>query len=74
MEKKKKGGILVWILLFIVFIAAGYFAKMNMPSVGHKVVIDTKTLKSELVKINELATYQKEYRETITKEKDGFYI
>ena len=71
MEKQKKGGIIVWILLFIVFIAVGYFAKMNMPDVGHNVVIDTKTLKSELVKINELATYQKEYRETVKKEKDG---
>ena len=71
MEKQKKGGIIVWILLFIVFIAVGYFAKINMPDVGHNVVIDTKTLKSELVKINELATYQKEYRETVKKEKDG---
>lgn len=53
------------------FTAAGYFVKMNMPSIGHNTVIDTKTLKSELVKINELATYQKEYRETIKKEKDG---
>ena len=73
MEKKKKGGIIGWIVLLLVFTAAGYFVKMNMPSVGHNTVIETKTLKSELVKINELATYQKEYRETITKEKDGLF-
>lgn len=44
---------------------------MNLPGMGHNTVIETKTLKSELVKISELATYQKEYRETVTKEKDG---
>lgn len=72
-EKKKKGGIIVWIILLLLFTAAGYYIKMNLlPSIGHNTVIETKTLKSELVKINELATYQKEYRETITKEKDGF--
>lgn len=72
-EKKKKGGIIGWIILLLVFTAAGYFMKMNMPSLGHHTVIDTKTLKSELVRINELATYQNEYRETITKEKDGLF-
>lgn len=71
-QKKKKGGVIGWILLLLIFIAAGYFIKMNLPSMGHNTVIETKTLKSELVKISELATYQKEYRETITKEKDGF--
>lgn len=75
MEKeRKKGGVIGWILLFLIFIAAGYFAKTNlMPSMGHNTVIETKTLKSELVRISELATYQKEYRETITKEKDGVF-
>ena len=73
MEKKKKGGIVGWILLLLVFTAAGYFVKMNLPSAGHNTVIDTQILKSELVRINELATYQKEYRETIKKEKDGFF-
>ena len=72
-KKKKKGGIIVWIILLLIFIAAGYFIKLNLPSMGHNTVIETKTLKSELVKISELATYQKEYRETITKEKDGFF-
>ena len=71
MEKKKKGGIIGWIILLLVFTAAGYFVKMNLPNIGHHTVIDTKTLKSELVRISELATYQKEYRETIKKEKDG---
>lgn len=70
-KKKKKGGIVVWIILLLVFTAAGYFIKMNLPGMGHNTVIETKTLKSELVKISELATYQKEYRETVTKEKDG---
>ena len=72
-KKKKKGGIIGWIILLLVFTAAGYFVKMNLPSMGHNTVIETQTLKSELVKISELATYQKEYRETITKEKDGFF-
>lgn len=70
-KKKKKGGIVGWIILLLVFTAAGYFIKMNLPGMGHNTVIETKTLKSELVKISELATYQKEYRETVTKEKDG---
>lgn len=70
-KKKKKGGILGWIIFLILFTAAGYFIKMNLPSFGHETVIDTKTLKSELVAINELATYQKEYRETIEKDKSG---
>lgn len=75
MEKeKKKGGVIGWIILFLVFIAAGYLIKTQMmPSIGHETVIETKTLKSELVKISELATYQKEYRETIVKEKDGLF-
>ena len=70
-KKKKKGGILGWIIFLILFTAAGYFIKMNLPSFGHETVIDTKTLKSELVAINELAPYQKEYRETIEKDKSG---
>ncbi len=72
-KKKKKGGLIGWIILLLVFTAAGYFIKMNLPGMGHSTVIETKTLKSELVKINELATYQKEYRETVTKEKDGLF-
>ena len=75
MEKeKKKGGVIGWILLFLIFIAAGYLLKTQMmPGIGNETVIETQTLKSELVKISELATYQKEYRETIEKEKDGFF-
>ena len=75
MEKeKKKGGVIGWILLFLIFIAAGYLIKTQMmPSMGHETVIETQTLKSELVKISELATYQKEYRETIVKEKEGVF-
>ena len=75
MEKeKKKGGVIGWLLLFLIFIAAGYLLKTQMmPGIGHETVIETQTLKSELVKISELATYQKEYRETIEKEKDGFF-
>lgn len=72
-KKKKKGGIIGWVILLLVFTAAGYFVKMNLPSMGHSTVIETKTLKSELVKISELATYQKEYRETVAKEKDGLF-
>ncbi|MBR0468479.1 MAG: DUF4230 domain-containing protein [Mogibacterium sp.] len=72
-KKKGKGGVIGWILLFLVFTAAGFFMKTNMPSVGHNVVIETQTLKAELVKINELATYQKEYRETVKKEKNGVF-
>lgn len=72
-KKKKKGGVIVWIILLVLFTAAGYFIKMNLPSMGHDTVIETKTLKSELVKISELATYQKEYRETVTKEKAGIF-
>ncbi len=72
-KKKKKGGIIGWILLLVLFTAAGYLIKMNLPSFGHETVIDTKTLKSELVAINELATYQKEYRETIEKGKSGLF-
>ena len=73
-EKKKKGGsVVIWIVFLIVFIAVGYFLKLNLPALGHKTVIETQTLKSELVKISELASYQKEYREIITKEKDGFF-
>ena len=72
-KKKKKGGIIGWIILLLFFTAAGYLVKMNLPSLGHETIIDTKTLKSELVAINELATYQKEYRETIVKDKKGFF-
>lgn len=74
-KKKKKGGlsVILWIVLFLLFAAGGYFLKLNLPSTGHNTVIETRTLKSELVKISELATYQKEYREVITKEKDGFF-
>ena len=73
-EKKKKSGAVGWIILFLFFVAAGYIVKtILLPSLGHETVIETQTLKSELVKISELATYQKEYRETIEKEKDGFF-
>lgn len=73
-EKKRKGGVIGWIFLFLFFIAAGYLIKIYIvPGMEHETVIETHTLKSELVKISELATYQKEYRETIAKEKDGFF-
>lgn len=70
-KEKKKSGVIGWILLVVVFAALGYFLKISLPNLGHNTVIETKTLKSELVKISELATYQKEYREIIIKEKDG---
>lgn len=72
-EKKKKGGVLwiiVLIILLVLFAVIGYFVRMNLLSVGHNTEIDTKTLKSELVSINELATYQQEYRETVRKDEN----
>lgn len=69
-EKKKKGGALLWVLLFIVFVAAGFLLSKSLPGFGHTTEIDTKTLTSELVKISELATYQEEYRAVVAKERD----
>lgn len=73
-EKKKKGsGVIWWIILVLLFTAAGYFIRITLPALNHKTVIETDILKSELIRISELATYQKEYRETVVKEKDGFF-
>ena len=74
-EKKKKSGVIGWILLFLIFVAAGFLLQNAhlLPAMGHETLIETKTLKSELIKISELATYQKEYRETVVKEKDGIF-
>lgn len=71
--EKKKGGVLLWIILFVVFIGVGFAVKTFMPStIEHERTIDVKTLKAEVKQINELATLQYDYRETISKEKDGF--
>ena len=71
-KEKKKGHIIGWILLFALFVVAGFLIKQGIPGIGHNTEIDTKVLKAEIVKIKELATYKDEYREIIKQDKEGF--
>lgn len=67
--KKSKGGFLLWIVLFIVFIGVGFAVKMLIPSpISSDVEIDVDTLKAEIKQINELATMQYDYREIVQNE------
>lgn len=72
-KKKRRGGLVLWIVLLIFFVAAGYLIKMNLPKIGTVETIDVQTLKSEIVAIRELGTVQKDYRTTVTQEKDGLF-
>lgn len=72
-KKKRKGGLVLWIVLLVFFVAAGYLIKMNLPKIGTVETIDVQTLKSEIVAIRELGTVQKDYRTTVKKEKDGVF-
>ena len=68
-KKDKNGAVLIigMIVLLLLFAALGYFIRTNMIGIAEDTKIETKILKSELLAINELATYQKEYRETVSK-------
>ena len=71
-QKKSSGGVILWIILAILAIGLGFGAKKIVPTaVSHDRSIDVNLLKADIKKINELATLQYDYRETIYKEKDG---
>lgn len=73
-RKKKKGGALKWILLFIIFIAIGFAAKYFGPSlIGDERTIEVSLLKAEIKEINELATLKYSYREIINKQSNSFF-
>ena len=68
-KKKKEGGIgwiIIYIVVFIAFIGIGFAVSFVMPHlITHERTIDVNMLKSEVKQINELATYQYDYRGTI---------
>ena len=73
-SKKGSKSFIVWILLFLLFVGIGIAGKMYLPSfMGHERTIDVETLKSEVKQINELASLQYDYRETIQNKGNGFF-
>ena len=71
-EKKRSGGVLIWIILVVLAVGLGFGAKKLAPkAVSHDRSIDVNVLSGEMKSINELATMQYDYKETIHKEKDG---
>lgn len=72
-EEKKSGSMLLWVILFLVFIGVGFAAKTFVPTpIDHERTIDVNLLRAEVQRIHELATMRYDYRESITKEKNGF--
>ena len=72
--KKKSGGfgwIIAYVIIFIVFIGVGFAVNFALPkAVSEERTIDVNTLKSEVSEINELATFQYDYRDVLNELKE----